>query len=143
MLPKWQVFHSTRLFWCGWGVCASRDEDFLHIPVTEIQAALPSTSKPDEVPSKSRKVTEEIILHLQEIVFTVFFNKTCLGCEKYQSSRAYLLSASQFKNRFSVQFNHLLYSPSMHQHCPFCWLPKHTWVDCKIHILLLQRQDSA
>lgn len=38
--------HKIFLVWV-WCVCARRDEGFLHIPETEIQAALPSTSKLD------------------------------------------------------------------------------------------------
>lgn len=67
---------------------------FCTFPVTEIQAALPSTSKPDEVLPRAGKYQKKNNTWSLGNSLTVFFNKTCLGYEKYQLSRAYLLSAS-------------------------------------------------
>lgn len=71
----------ARFSCCGWGVCAGRDEGFLQIPETEIQAALPSASKLDEGEQESKRRNNTWSLRSS---LTVFFNKTCLGYEKYQ-----------------------------------------------------------
>lgn len=84
MQPKWQVVHSTRFSWYGCSVCASRDEGFLHIRMTEMQAALPSTSKTDEVLPRAGNGNRRNGTWSLRNGLTVFFNKMCLGYEKYQ-----------------------------------------------------------
>lgn len=90
--PKWWVVHSTRFAWYGSLWEFNRDERFLRIPTTELLAGLPSTSKPNRaLPGVGKQHKKQCLVCKKQFYCPVLLNKPCLGYEKYQWSRAYLL----------------------------------------------------